>query len=508
MKISVGQGLLLLIAHYKSDKTKVDELKKLYLCGAEDNANRIIALLEDPILSHYQIADDPQTINNDPTRRYFETHLAYESLINGLNKLDQNDLEMHFNLLLSQVPSNDLVNLGHVLNGEFRETDNNMFKEYADYIAKIRSDTLFGHLLPIEKEKINLLINCTFLGVIICIIYNQFLPLNIYNTGIFTDNNRGRVLPQEQQTTRNQNLGIMKGHMPLAKDDIAYSDEIIPYLKPSDQSSFVNHAQFVVSNFNKLVHPFSNSISGTMLCQLRLHAYLRNYGWGIFTASAEKLSQYSQLLISAMLFGSGGHTLNEFTAIFSLDEVKREFSSTHDFDKISLASMFLTNNEKAFDQALEDTIDYNNAILLGEQLHAEIRALNQSNPSISAINQLFHDYEHGQKSQWFPFLRAGVKKSELITTGLDVVKSHLMNNDAISATHAIKQLKNNIEAQFGKTNFWGEKSESLKLVESVENELVYMKPFNTQFKDRMSKIKTINTEVAEEINGISVSKNE
>ena len=76
--ISPGQGLLLLIDHYKIDQTKVDRLKKLYLSGAETTADaeEIKELLKDPVLSSYKVSFEATTINEDATRRYFETHLA------------------------------------------------------------------------------------------------------------------------------------------------------------------------------------------------------------------------------------------------------------------------------------------------------------------------------------------------------------------------------------------------------------------------------------------------
>lgn len=46
-------------------------------------------------------------------------------------------------------------------------------------------------------------------------------------------------MPKDQETTRNQHLGAMKEHMPLAQNDLAYSERILPYLKPSDQASFI-----------------------------------------------------------------------------------------------------------------------------------------------------------------------------------------------------------------------------------------------------------------------------
>ena len=62
--------------------------------------------------------------------------------------------------------------------------------------------------------------------------------------------------------------------MPLPQDDIARAEAAIGYLKPSDQAIYNENAAWVQGNFERLVHPFSNSISGTMLCQLRSLARL------------------------------------------------------------------------------------------------------------------------------------------------------------------------------------------------------------------------------------------
>ena len=122
---------------------------------------------------------------------------------------------------------------------------------------------MFPDLSAAEREKVELLVKSSFLGVVNA--WYTPMPLNIYGTGIYSEANKGKEIVKGQDSTRNQNLGLMKGHMPLALDDIARSDKEIPYLKPSDQAAFVEHAQWVKSNFGKMVHQFSNSISGTML---------------------------------------------------------------------------------------------------------------------------------------------------------------------------------------------------------------------------------------------------
>lgn len=63
LKISPGQGLLLLIEHYKSDALKVEQLKKLYLSGGEE----ISTLMQDPVLAPYDTSFDEESISTDPS---------------------------------------------------------------------------------------------------------------------------------------------------------------------------------------------------------------------------------------------------------------------------------------------------------------------------------------------------------------------------------------------------------------------------------------------------------
>lgn len=481
--ISPGQGLLLLITHYKNDNEKVNRLKELYLSGAENknDAKEIKRLLRDPVISEYNISNDIQIINNDPTRRYFETHLAYESLVNGLNKIDIESLESHFESLKNMLPQEILDVIEHVLKREFKESDIDYFKEYSDYIAKIQSGRMFENLLPEDREKIELMVKCSLLGVVNA--WHVKLPLDIYGKGIYLDKNKGKVIVQDQKSTRNHNLGIMKGHMPIALDDIARSDQEIPYLKPSDKSSFVKNARWIRSNFDRLVHPFSNSISGTMLCQLRSHAKLRKDGNSVFTDSAEEFAQYIQLLISAMLYGSGGHTLHEFTAPISLGVVKTEFKSIKDFEKINLRSMYLTNNEEAFDKALQDAIDYNNRIFLRDNLHSQII---NSKPVVPE-NKVLSKFKINQKLNHLSELVTSLKESyenqlwikssrinKLLQMGLERATKHMDNGNLAEAQNAIKELKQKFEEIFRKEN-WSKKSKSFRLIVLVERALAHIK---------------------------------
>ncbi len=510
--ISPSQGLLILIDYYKDEPVKVATLKKLYLSGAETSAdaNEIKSLLKDPLLSSYKVSFDANTINEDATRRYFETHLAYESLTHGLKKIALEDLKTHTDNLFAMIPDEGKLEIAHVLNGETIQKDDNLFKEYADYINKIRTGKMFSDLSAEEKEKVELLAKSSFLGVVNA--WYVTMPLDIYGKGIYSEANKGKKMVKGQGSTRNQNLGLMKGHMPLALDDIARSDNEIPYLKPSDQAAFVEHAQWVKSNFGKMVHPFSNSISGTMLCQLRASAKLRNDGHGVFTDSSEKMSQFSQLLASAMLFNSGGHTLNEFTAPLTLDAVRKEFCTTPGFDTINLDSMYRTNNREAFDAALEDTIEYNKAVLTRQALHAQItgkvdiesnnvvlskpketQLFNRLDNTIEVSNRitsLKNNYNVFVEEQFLSSFRAGAKKNILIKSSLEKVILHIKNGKLDEAQKEIKDLKTTLIAKYGSTNFCGEKSESLKVVESVETELQTVKKAVQSFKEQIKSMKT------------------
>lgn len=387
--ISPSLGLLVLASHYKNKIPMVDLLKKRYFSGATnaEQAKEIKEFLDDEILSNYNISYEKNIINNDPTRRYFETHLAYHTIKNGLKEIDHDELNTYLNLLINLLPSNIFDNIQHILNGNIKAEDTNLNKEYADYILKLSAEStnqntkvIFTELSQDEREKIKLLAKISFLAVIVS--KDNFgitLPLKIYGTGMFTEENRGRKLLSEQKTTRNWNFGLMKGHMPTACNDLAREfDEPTDvakqssFTKPSELTTFVEGASWVENNFIRLVHPFSNSISGTFLCQLRALAKLRNDGHIGFCKTAEKMALFSKLLISAMIFKSGGHSFFEFTSPMFLPEVQQEFENIPNFDKLDLESIYYTNNKEAFDSAFGETISYATMILFHKNIQVSI----------------------------------------------------------------------------------------------------------------------------------------
>ncbi len=383
--IPPARALLILLNAPRGNVEHTTYLNKLYLCGIEitdalylKQLRELKALFADPTMSQYQITYDPKAINSDPTRRYFETHLAYETLKSGLKHIDTKELEALFSALKSSLHHSIYAIFSNELQGIYNqnsdEEDDGLSNEYCDYILKIKTNKLFQDFPEADRNKIILLVQCTFLSVLNGKLNND-LPLDIYGAGVFSDKYRGKILVSAQESTRNQHLGIMKGHMPLAADDIARSPSVFPFLKPSDQSDFDELSPWAIENFTKLVHPYSNSNSGTILCQLRCLLYLHQNGQGYFTNSADQLALYLKLVIAVMLFNSGGHSLYEYTAPIRLIESQKAFSPIVEFGKISLESMFLTQNQSAFNQALKDTIHYHLILEKRAKMHEELTSL-------------------------------------------------------------------------------------------------------------------------------------
>lgn len=186
---------------------------------------------------------------------------------------------------------------------------------------------------------------------------------------------RGRVFRvNEQRTTRNQSFGLLKGYMPLSTDDIAFSDTPFSHIKSADYSTFNPDSAVVQACFQQLVHPFSNSISGCFLMQLRVLAQLHNDESSIFTENIEAFAQLLRLTISSSLYYSGGHSLYEYAAVLALPEVYEFFKYMPKFSELDLERIFYQDNEAAFDEALQATLQYNARLIKKSVLHRDLCA--------------------------------------------------------------------------------------------------------------------------------------
>ena len=409
-KITPGQGLLLLIEYYQEDLHKLNQLKKRYLSGTKDR-NRFIAyyqkvshklnqlkklylsgakdgdrcialcdaLLDEPLLENYDLVIDEQSIDTDPSRRYFETHLAYQTLKYQLSSVDINDIHKLCMSIIAlvdpqKVPYEELITIKQVYAGEltrpsFKKREN---YQYSFYIKRLKEGTVFSAFSAQEREKIKWVERLVYMGLVNGWQFTD-LPLDIYYTARFGNKERGRVhRVDEQRTTRNQNFGLLKGYMPLSTDDIAFSDTAFSHMKSADYSTFDPDSEVVQACFQQLVHPFSNSISGCFLMQLRVLARLHNDESSIFTENIEAFSQLLRLTISSSLYYSGGHSLHEYAAVLALPDVHDFFKYMPKFSELDLEYIFYHDNEAAFDEALQATLQYNARLIQKSVLHREL----------------------------------------------------------------------------------------------------------------------------------------
>jgi hypothetical protein len=262
-------------------------------------------------------------------------------------------------------------------------TSENWEKEYCSYLSKLKENAIFTNpdFSRTDRRKISDMISTSFVAVALCENFPDLIPLNIYNNGVFDD--RGKVRKQHQQSTNTKSYGLLKGHSPLPLDDIALMPNSQRFLKPSDQSQYDLKVDWVKNNFKQLVHPFSNSISGTLLAQVRVLLKVReqlsmNHKEDPHSLlfSNQKLEGFLKSFISALLFHSGGHSLYEFSALFEVETVKNAFKEVGTVNKFNLEYLFLTTNENAFDEALNKTIQYNKRLLSLGELHKNIHDKN------------------------------------------------------------------------------------------------------------------------------------
>lgn len=383
IQITPSQALLLLIQHYKHDTAKLSELKRYYLSGAKlEDSKQYMAfcdiLLNEPLLDSYELVFDEHSINNDPTRRYFETHLAYETIKNQITRVKLDDV-IHLGHLIKDLIDLDIsehkyITIMQVLAGQCYKPNfkTGLSREVGTLIQRIKEGSIFEKMSSEHREKIKYLVRVVYLSVL-----NTWqdtdLPLDIYFTHL-SYTNRGKISPRkEQATTRTQHFGLLKGHMPLSLEDEARSSKVFSHWKSSEYSTFDIDSSVVQACFQHFVHPFSNSISGVFLAQLRVLARLKNDEQSSIFMQTSEFVKFVQLTLSIFLYYSGGHSLYEYFSVLALEEVQAEFKWMPEFSALDLESVFYTHNIEAFDAALEATLAYHAMLLSKQHLHQELR---------------------------------------------------------------------------------------------------------------------------------------
>ena len=385
-KISVGQAVLLILQQSTLSEVERSKLETLYLSGCKNPGDA--EFLDEVItretagstyLQSCEISMSPEVIDADPSRRYFETHLAYNTTASEIKSMDLEQIKGHYAGMLDLINSYDPSLATSLTNAMDRRLDPPWD------IAKIKgigADVYeyFCTISEAEKkfkgddfEKIKYLIGSTLLGVVANCISSkkvkespegfEILPMDLYGKGLFSSEKRGRTLrdgPHFFSTT-----GIIKSMAPVPyyDDAVRYEDE-----KKSVDFKSTSNSQYVLGvvsknwsdqHFSQLFHPFVNTISGTMLCQLRASKKLMDEGKLSFD-SPESFSNYMKCLVSSMLYLAGGHSFYEFTYPLTLPEVVAGYADIPGFaEDMSLTRMFYETNPEAFHGALNRAEIYN-----------------------------------------------------------------------------------------------------------------------------------------------------
>ncbi|MBA2656505.1 MAG: hypothetical protein H0U70_05905 [Tatlockia sp.] len=378
VSISPGQALLILIQKYQSTIDLKNELKSLYLSGADSpiTAKRIKQLFIDECLENYQISFDSIIISEDPTRRFFETNLSYFTLSSSLKNVDDYKLEKTLKYIFSRLTAQQKT----VVNTNFQSKNINSncstTAEFHDAFLKIKHHKCFEIFSKNDKIKMISLNQFAYLSLYLAQNETLALPLNIFKKGYYKTKHRSRITKseQEQKEVRSCGLGLMKSYMPLPRSNLVFDENISKHTRVADRNSFDPESKWARDNFSRLVHPFSASISGTILAFIRVLADLYDCQQLKYTQTRE-LKTLFKCYISLLLFNSGGHSLHEFVAPINLPEIQDYFKSIRGFSELNLKSMFLTGNEEVFDLALNEALVYNCLILNKKKVNATIAEL-------------------------------------------------------------------------------------------------------------------------------------
>lgn len=384
--ISPAQAIILLIGLHEGEQDFFDiqAMKRLYLTGivTRKDSELFECLRADPRLHGYHVSTDWTVIQDDPTRRYFETILAYHTVKNTISDLSLSDLKKTLETTLRRLKiytyESQFTTIGEYITYNKSKGD---ASEMACNLSE--KNKLYQALNEKNRYKYQLIFCMGHLPVNILARQLCSLPLDIYDQGIFLPHNRGRIKAKEPPSSIQ--MGILRSTMPAVHDEssdyrgmqpnkFSLSHEfhcVVPPLTRGPESSYPIHtAEWSSKAFNALFHPFVNSISGTMLMQLRWLYSIKTDSpfW-----SHDKLEQFLRIFIAAYLYSFGGHSLYEYVEVLHLDEIKDAFKELKRFEKINMTSLFLSGNEQAFETALSKTVRFTRTFIQNKCVHRELK---------------------------------------------------------------------------------------------------------------------------------------
>lgn len=396
--ITVFQALTLLAEKYRGDPTRAKQIDLLYLSGVRNPADQIQlnVLLQDDLFEDYIISRKKRDINDDPVRRYFESHLCYETLINTLDALDSS---------LLSIFNEQLIDAGsHLINLKLGTKRTQIIQRHIS--INQRSALMLQRINPgkVNEENMTAIDKQTFKSRIQKIItlhacYTAtpggdmaFLAtdkLNLFKeeNSIYSATARGRITRVDRdyygkQTVSSYHLGIMKAFMPLPQYDPLYFPQNTNYVRHADRTTYIDGALQVELAFFNQVTPFSNSISGDMLRHLilidRLHQKTKFY----YADNEEQLKLYFKNYIALGIYLMGCHSLNEFMSVLQLPEVQYTFRKISTFSDLTLNKLFKDENRTAFHHALLKTIEYNERIISQKKTHQHLAQITEQNAQL------------------------------------------------------------------------------------------------------------------------------
>lgn len=378
LTITPGRALLLLMRHYKDDAAKLAELKKAYFVGSLYDQDLLNPFLSDPVLQDYNITISIHDINNDPTRRYFESHFAKGILDNEIGKLSWTKVnqflrpleQMFFNVAPQSIdyPTGER-DYKHAKEGKYKG-DHPSFIEYSTIISRVEHD--YPNLSNHQQNLIKTLFATAFISTLDCEVLGALVPVHIYGQGIFSKESRG-VHPKgaAQSSSRTSGKGIMKSTMPLSRDDLLFTNDELGQVRAPDRSVYDQSAAWLDLLTQGKVHPFVNSVSGTVLAILRVCVLLKRKKDLPFE-DMQEINNFMRCMICSLIYTSGGHSMIEFVFPMFMQNMKNAMHDIDGFDEITLESFYIDGNEAAFDAALEKAIEYNHQLLKHNAIHQDI----------------------------------------------------------------------------------------------------------------------------------------
>ena len=262
--ISVGESLLLFIdAGQKAGVPKdiINKLKVLYLEGIKTESDAaFLQLVKQHLADSKQltVSFDPKVIDEDPSRRFFETHLAYRLMEPSAKKLDLKKLQTFTQELKDNLYKNINVQrkacVEFILDGVQHESLNKYQLEYAELIGKLKSHDFYGlsaiacdNLCEIAKSSVLATLNTQ---------NDPKVPANIYKDSIFTMgiDGRGRRLKKGNTLVRTSAKGLMRSYTPLPDDGIVSERFFSPFQRSADQASYMIGSQWNQHAFARGTH--------------------------------------------------------------------------------------------------------------------------------------------------------------------------------------------------------------------------------------------------------------